>query len=457
MPTLFPALLADRGAEAIRLGRFKEAMELFKQLIRQDPQPEWRQYLADAYAGRACALADKGMFKEAAIVLENTLTPDGTVREPALYLSCLIRQSQHQKAARIAIKYLSANRGTTEAGRVAEIAAALLLAAPVPTEAGSPADAGWSELIRAAHGALDAWVQGKRPEDVEALLARIPLRSPFAPLRVLLKSLISPHHTSGNALRLLRMIPADSVFAGVRTAAEAALAEDAAALLGRWTSLSPAQQTFVAETRGLPRAGTELLGKILDAERRGPAALFDLLIRPGLALPANALRAASLDLLPLIPGSIQPFERRFGALSMLERNRVLALAAETQGRWRQAQQHWDSVVASLGGDAGSDARLAQAVVLRHLADLAQCHPEVEAGPGTDAVVHYLARSLEADPDHLPATLSLIEQYRRADDPKAWFRMTERAVERTAPYCCTRWMRRWHAMPTRRRPASRGAC
>src|ERR1700756_4551921 len=97
-----PTVLADRGAEALRLGRFKEAMEVFKQLARQDPRPEWTHRLADAYAGRAHALADKGMFKEAAMVLENTLAPDGTLREPVLYLSCLIRQGQPQKARQTA-------------------------------------------------------------------------------------------------------------------------------------------------------------------------------------------------------------------------------------------------------------------------------------------------------------------------------------------------------------------
>ncbi len=74
------AILADRGAQAMQLGRLKEAVEIFKQLARQDPQPQWTRRLADAYAGRARALAEKGMFKEAAIVLENTLMPDGTVR-----------------------------------------------------------------------------------------------------------------------------------------------------------------------------------------------------------------------------------------------------------------------------------------------------------------------------------------------------------------------------------------
>ena len=91
--------LAARAAEALKRQRFKEAVELFKPMIRQDPRPEWKQSLAEAYRGRARALAAKKMFKEAAMVVENTLGSDGTLADPVFYLHCLIRDGQHQKAA----------------------------------------------------------------------------------------------------------------------------------------------------------------------------------------------------------------------------------------------------------------------------------------------------------------------------------------------------------------------
>src|SRR5271166_6582350 len=99
--------LAARATKALQQERFKEAVELFKLLIRQEPRPEWKRSLADAYGGRARVLAAKGMFKEAAVVLENTLAADGTLREPLLYLKCLIRegQQQHQKAATHVLRY----------------------------------------------------------------------------------------------------------------------------------------------------------------------------------------------------------------------------------------------------------------------------------------------------------------------------------------------------------------
>src|ERR1019366_3175766 len=52
-PEVPAASLANRATDAVRLGRFKDAIELLKRLIKQDPSPEWRTALADAYAGRA--------------------------------------------------------------------------------------------------------------------------------------------------------------------------------------------------------------------------------------------------------------------------------------------------------------------------------------------------------------------------------------------------------------------
>jgi hypothetical protein len=50
-PRLSP--LATKATEALRLGDFKQAIELFKRLVKQDARPEWRDALAEAYAGRA--------------------------------------------------------------------------------------------------------------------------------------------------------------------------------------------------------------------------------------------------------------------------------------------------------------------------------------------------------------------------------------------------------------------
>lgn len=417
------AALADRGAEAMRLGRFKIAIDVYKQLIRQDPQPRWHEQLASAYVCRARDLADKGLFKDAVIVLQNTKTAAGRLRDPALYLHCLIGQGQHQKAAVIASQYGA--RAMTEAGPLGEIVAALCLITPIPAQA----DSGWVALVGAARAAWDAWLRGEPAADVEALLTRIPLRSPFGPLRLILKSLLLPAEARASAIGLLERISSNSVFGAVASAVVSALIDDKEALLARSGDLGAAQLGFIAAIRGMPEGASALLGQILAAERAGPAALFALLVRPGLAVPSERLRAACLDLLALVPGSIPSFEARFSALSPFERSRAEALAAEAAERWDLAQRHWEAVVDSLAGSDGSEARLAQGVVLRHLADLARRERGIEVAASDDAVAHYLERSVAADPDNVAVTLSLIEHYRETGEERSFQRLAEEAAMR----------------------------
>jgi tetratricopeptide (TPR) repeat protein len=314
---------------------------------------------------------------------------------------------------------------------LAECAAALSLAVPTPTalDAKKPGSESWSEQSRAAETALRGWLQGQPPEEVDRLISRIPLRSPFGGMRLILKSLIT--HDAAKARALLAMIPADSLFAGVRDAAGAALS-DGQDLLGLWARLRPAQRQFVAEMRGIPRDRGGLLDQIQDAERRGPAALLSLLMRRGLPLPEQELRAACLNLLPTSPDRMAQFTQRFGPLGPIEHNRIAALSAEAQQDWDRAIPCWRALVATLEHDKAPDSRLAQAVMLRHMADLALAHPDMDderEAPDADLVALYLERSLQADPTDLTAMLALLGRYRAADDPKEWYRAAELAVVR----------------------------
>jgi thioredoxin-like negative regulator of GroEL len=94
-------VLAAQAAEALGQEKFKEAIELFKLAIRQEPRPEWKDLLADAYRGRARTMAAKSMFKEAAMVLENTIAPDGTVRDSQLYICACFGTVNSQRPQRM--------------------------------------------------------------------------------------------------------------------------------------------------------------------------------------------------------------------------------------------------------------------------------------------------------------------------------------------------------------------
>lgn len=438
-----PDVLAVRGTEALRQERFKEAIELFKLAIRQDARPAWKEALADAWRGRARDLAAKSMFKEAAMVLENTIASGGLVRDPKLYLTCLIRDGQQQQAAAYVSNHPAPSGGGHE--DLEALAAALLVAVPRlpdPAPGATAEQIRWRELAVASRAALAAWCAGAPAEEIDGLLNAISLRSAFRPVRLLLKGLIAAPADADRARQLLETISPDSPFHPLRQAVMTALRRDTELDADAWNRLTTGQQAFVAETSGLAAPAAQFLARLAAAERGGPGVLFNLLVKQT-DLPQADLRSACLNLLPQNPDRVSQFEKTFGALSAMERHRVQALTAEARGNWEAAGRHWRSMVAAIGdGDnPGGEARLSQGVVLRHLAGLAAKHEEVEAGEFfEDPVIHFLERARAVDPDHLPSHLELIGHYRKAATPggssssgksssKDWHQLVDETVRR----------------------------
>jgi tetratricopeptide (TPR) repeat protein len=392
---------------------------LFKLAIRTEPRPEWREALADAWRGRARDLAAKSMFKEAAIVLENTISSGGPVRDPKLYVACLISDGQQQKAA----AYLLSHPPTPGEGQdnLEPLAAALLVAIPRlpdPTPGASPEQLRWRALAVASRAALAAWCDGAPEHEVDRLLNAISLRSAFRPLRLLLKSLIAGPADADRARQLLETIPPNSPFHPLCQAVTIAARRDAEPNIDAWSRLTPGQQAFVAEAGGLAAPVAQFLARLTAAEHAGPGVLFNLLLKqidlPQAGLPRAGLRTACLNLLPQIPDRIAQFEKTFGALSSTERHRFQALTAEVRGDWEAAGRHWQRMAAAFGDDPKDrEAKLSQGVILRHLAELAAKHEEVEAGEFfEDPAIHFLERACAVDPDYLPSQLELIGHYRK---------------------------------------------
>src|SRR4051812_13437902 len=211
-----PDVLAERGAEDLKAERFKEAVESFRQLVKIEPRPEWREALATAYVGRGRTLAAKGMYKEATMVFDNATEADGAVHEPLMHLACLVRLGDTAKAARLCSKFLDGDvKGVSAEAlpRIGDLAAALWLAGDPP-----PPESSLAKVHDAAAKALAAWSGGASAEELDALLSAIPLRSPFKPLRLILKSLTGAEDTE-RRLKLLDMVPPGSAFGALAQAA----------------------------------------------------------------------------------------------------------------------------------------------------------------------------------------------------------------------------------------------
>src|SRR4051794_32521243 len=271
-----PDVLAERGAEDLKAGRFKEAAESFRQLVKIEPRPEWREALATAYVGRGRTLAAKGMYKEATMVFDNATDVDGTVHEPLLYLACLVRLDDRAKAARLCSKFLDGDvKGVPAEAlpQIADLAAALWLAGDPP-----PPESSLAKVHDAAEKALAAWSDGAGAEEIDTLLSAIPLRSPFKPLRLIIKSLTGTEDTE-RRLKLLDMIPPGSAFAALAHAARLALTGDSLRTVTGWRDLKTAARTFVTEISGHSAERSRLLTEIVEAERHGPEVVLDVLLK----------------------------------------------------------------------------------------------------------------------------------------------------------------------------------
>ena len=314
---------------------------------------------------------------------------------------------------------------------LSELTAALFLARPVPLAAGDgdpPARVEWIAAANAAREALAALTAEKPANEIEALLADIPARSPFGPVRLIVKSLLIDD--PAKARRLLDGVPPASPFEPLRLAAEAALPAEPAEVVGRLDQASAAQRAFALEKLGGSASGPPMLARLLDAKRGGPGALFAFLSKQATTLPAADVRSACLNLLPQIPDRIVPFERSFGKLPEAEKARILALAAEAKQDWTRAETHWRDAAEHYANDDSREGKLSAGVIYRHLAALADKEPMIVGDETfTDPVVSYLRKSLDCDPDHLPAVLQLIKLYCEHGDGQEWHALADEGAQR----------------------------
>ena len=417
--------LVARGAEQLAAGRFKEAVETYRQLVKAEARPDWRRALAEAYAGRAAALAGKGMYKEAALVFGNADAADDSVHAPLMHLACLIRAGDAANAIRRCCTCLSQGVGTTaERERIADLAAALWCAGEVPPL--PDAVPGGARAHAAAAKALEVWLAGGSPAELDPLINAISLRSAFKPLRFILKAAIETD--AERRARLLELVPADSAFTQLAQAVRRATAEEPLATVGAWSDLSGAARTFAVEVAGLPANAGKLLTDLTDAERRGPGALLDVLLKNKDRFAAADLRTACLNLLPRLPARLSQVERQFGPLPAAERHRLLALAAELEQDWDEFVHQWQAAADALEQSSDADAALARSIIYRRLADVAVSTRSLRRRRDHDSdPVVWLEKSVTADPTDRDSLRLLIAELRRSGNTKERARWTDVAA------------------------------
>ncbi|MBE2294402.1 MAG: hypothetical protein IAF00_05600 [Phycisphaerales bacterium] len=423
---LSTAELIAHGKNLLSTRNYRDAIDVYKLLLKREPQPEagWRESLATTYLERAKELAGKAMYREAAVLWENIPKLCAQSPHPELYIDWLFDSGQYAKAMCAYTDY-SATLATAGVAELETLLAALVLTGQKDVLRALPQDAPFCRQRPTAQNALRAYSQGEPEEAVREHLNNISVRSPYRDLRQVLAALLKLETDPTGASALVERIPETSPYHSwveiVRACAalepirtlpllDSASREIASGLLG----LDPRQLKLLKEWARL-------------GETPSDSAIFGFITTNIQVLDRDQARRASLALLPTHPSGIPIYTKLFGALPPDQLHRLQAMKAEREGDLRSVLHHWRSCADLLAkGTENPDGPLMAALVLRHLAQLLEQDPppwfiEVRAED-------LLEQSLQLDPDDRDTYLHLAKLHQEAGNDKDYYQWVERAVK-----------------------------
>lgn len=416
--------LITRGQDLLSAHNYKDAIDVYKLLLKREPQAEsgWRESLATAYLERARQLAQKAMYREAAILWENIPTICGQAPHPEWCVEWLLQSNQYAKAMRVYAQYASA---LSSAGELEAHLAALALAGQKDILQSLPQETPLRRQLAVAQAALRAYGKGESESAVRAHLQNISTRSPYRDLRQALSALLKLDTDPAEAAKLVERIATTSPYHSLAEIIRACAAPEPAPEL---MALDAAQRELAANLLGLDARQLKLLK---DWAKLGTPpddkALFGFIISNLAVLDQEQARRACLALLSVYPRGQPVYTQRFGPLPVFETQRLQALYAEREHDDSRALRHWQACVDELIKDRRNpDHRLMVALILRHMAELAK-HGDFGWGQDPEPAA-YLEKSLEFDPEDRETYLNLIAFHKEGDQEKEYHQWVERAVK-----------------------------
>ncbi len=402
---------------ALAAARYKDAIEQYKALLKAERRPQWIAALADAYAGRADQLAEKGMIKEAIALWRTRAEACATPLLSGRYVSWLLQGGQAEQAFALLgnAKSLTAEIHDWIQNELAAAA----LHAPDSWLAKLPPDMPLVRHRAAAQAAIAAASSGDDAALNEALQA-IAFRSPYRDLRPLLRAMALLRTDPREATAMLDRIPPGGPFDRLAAALRVAAAPREQWLAGL-RPLDDASRTLVLDLAGCPEAQRPLVSEL--ARAADATALLECLVRQRQAMPDA--RSLCLRLLPHVPQRLDFCRSAFGPLAPDEVERMLALADELKQNHECALGHWLRLVDRWRNQPAQ--RMRAALVLRHLASNRRFSDSDEAND--PQMLDWLAQSLDLDPTDRDGELRLLRGLRESGDLKQVRQRLDAARER----------------------------
>lgn len=438
-----PEGIEHKAREDLAAGRYRDAVEGFKQLLKQDPLTDRRAALAEAYAGRARELAAKDMLKEALAIWENRSSlGDAPGFDPGFdpdWAALLLRMGRFDAIVRHFRDEPAGRRaaGQGERDRWRPYLAAAFLAGETTLAERLPADEPVVLHGAAARAALVAHCAGDE-DGLQAALAAIPFRSPYRDFVQILKALQRLPSAPEEAASLLARVGTDSAFRPLRQAAELALVPDAAFLAALRTA-GPKAARFACILRGWSPAR---IASREEFERLGrdpsPEVQLRYMFRHGEALGVAWVRRRGLRLLIGAGTACRRQLKAAGGRPLSQEEGLLLAAWDSERReyledeyygWQRYAEHLIDKGAVPGQGTDEDLRIALALrrCARH--GILDREPSQDPAEIDSLVAAQLEKSLVWDPDDRDTYLRLVAWYRRGKDLKNVRRLLKDARER----------------------------
>ncbi|MEO5376524.1 MAG: hypothetical protein H7832_01865 [Magnetococcus sp. DMHC-6] len=428
--------LTLHGQTLLDKNQFKEAIEVFKKLAKEQPNASWREPLIKAYRGRALELAEKSMFKEALVTLENESRISGLPIPLDLILPLAVNTGSIDKLAPF-FNYQKEASSLPPAHLLEPIQSLMAILALVGD---SKIDKifpkkdlpFWDHLARAREALT---LYGTNQETLlDGALAKIPAQSPFKHFRLFLKSLSLINSQPEKATALLERIPPHTPFAGPASVVQVCSFSEQHLPMAL-VNLDTAAQSCVATLVGIDPNSISLLNKLNIASRSIPK-LFSFLIAHTEQLNLDWVRTTCLELLSIYPEGVPAFEKKFGPLDPFQKNRFLALKAEKNQDITQAEKYWLQCISILKAKPNitEDIPLKIALILRHI------HPWQEntrrrrrsfyfnSDEDQHEPFYFLEQSLTYDPDDPEVWIELIRGVLEIKEEKRGNTLLEKALK-----------------------------
>ncbi|MEY3807509.1 MAG: hypothetical protein RI893_485 [Pseudomonadota bacterium] len=399
-------LIADKALSMQNTGQYKEAIELYKQLLKHTDNKTSRQALAQCYLQRAWSFAEKDLIKEAVVLWDNYA--QNAVMPYQGYDSYIGWQLQIRNMVKVkaCLGQLTAQQLDEHYPDLARLLGLLILTEKSELEAVLPKDSAFIRHLGLARAALTAY-QNNKPEELELALKQLPFRSAFRDFRSLLKATLSPVH----AQDLLIKIPATSPYQQAARLLQTTT-HDGSALVNECLQFEYQQRHIVGIIKNFNKKQTELLeflakqkGLLLDKIKFNCVIQYRELF--GLDLAQKYCRAALLN----YPAGLSEFNKHFGKLDEIELYRLKALNYEREADLNSSEYYWNQCIFLLKKQGASGA-FKIALIMRHVAE----HFE-----SPKAGIKWLINSLEHDPNDRDSYLKIIQYYHQHEQQDAVYK------------------------------------